>query len=365
MLVAASLAVATAALAQADPTAPARSTACESPRIGFLGPVTGAAAFIGKEQLGFSRYAIRRLARGTIKLVEEDTQLSPARAARAGARLHANRDVLAVVGPAGSQEVLAVAPIFMRADRLPFISASAVAAALTNGSIPNFLRVVPSAAVQPATIAMNIRLAKATDVLIVDDRTAYSRPLADGVQSRLRRDGVTVTRRSVDAKLTDFKALVATIGPRIDIVFLPWQLAANAQLFGRELEASGPAGRHLRVGRPRLGRLHNRRLVRVGVRHGHQGARGQRPLHRRLRLDVRLQLRPARLRGHPGGDRGDREGVRGRRRNSSRGAEEPAGDVHPEHRPRRPPPLHPHGDREGARFSVFRLGKGGKKTLVG
>jgi len=237
VLVAAALAVVTPALARADAPAAARSTTCESPRIGFLGPITGAAAFIGKEQLGFSRYAIRQLARGTVKLVEEDTQLSPARAARAGARLHANRDVLAVVGPAGSQEVLAVAPIFRRADRLPFISGSAVAAALTNGSSPNFFRVVPNDSVQPATIARHIRRAlKATDVLIVDERTAYSRRLAAAVQSRLRAGGVTVTRRSVPMKVTDFSALVAKIGPDIDVVFLPWQLAANAQIFGLELK---------------------------------------------------------------------------------------------------------------------------------
>ena len=76
--------------------------------------------------------------------------------------------------------MLAVAPVFKRADRLPFISGSAVATPLTNGSIPNFFRVVPNDSVQPATIARHIRLAlKAKDVLIVDDRTAYSRPLAE------------------------------------------------------------------------------------------------------------------------------------------------------------------------------------------
>ena len=87
-----------------------------------MGPITGDAAFIGKEQLGFARYAIRRLGGGTIKLVESDTRYDPARAATVGARLRANSDVLAVVGPASSQEVLAVGPIFTAANRLPFIN---------------------------------------------------------------------------------------------------------------------------------------------------------------------------------------------------------------------------------------------------
>ena len=153
--------------------APSPSASCESPRIGFMGPITGDAAFIGKEQLGFSRYAIRKLGGGTIKLVEGDTRFDPARAATVAATFHANPDILAVVGPARSREVLAVAPVFMRAERLPFISGSALDRSLTNGSIPNFFRVVPNDSVQSR-----------------DDREVHP-PRAEG-EERLRR------RRSVD-----------------------------------------------------------------------------------------------------------------------------------------------------------------------
>ena len=205
-----------------------------------MGPITGDAAFVGKEQLGFSKYAIRNLGGGRIKLVEGDTQLNPARAARVGAKLHANQDILAVVGPAGSQEVLAVARIFEKTSRLPFISGSATGTSLTNGSIPSFFRVVPNDSVQSPTIAKHIRLVlKAKNVLIVDDRTAYSRPLANGVQSNLKARGVQVTRRSVDQKVTDFSVLVAKVGPDIDVVFLPWQIAGNAQIFGQQLKEQG------------------------------------------------------------------------------------------------------------------------------
>lgn len=223
--------------ADTAPAASAASAACERPTIGFIGPITGDAAFIGKEQLGFARYAIRRLGGGAIKLRDADSQLEPAQAARVAKTLHADPDVLAVVGPAGSQEVLAVAPVFMQADRLPFISGSATRAALTSGSIPNFFRVVPNDTAQPPTIARFIRRSlRANDVFIIDDRTAYSRRLASGVQSRLRAAGVDVSRRSVSGKLTGFAALVATIPSDADVVFLPWQVAANAQLFGQELE---------------------------------------------------------------------------------------------------------------------------------
>ena len=128
VLAIASLAVAATALARVDaaPDAKAAPNAgCDSPKIGFQGPITGDAAFIGKEQLGFAQYAIKKLGGGKITLDQQDTQLDPAQASTTGTKLHADADVLAVVGPAGSQEVLAVAPIYKKAQRLPFISPSA------------------------------------------------------------------------------------------------------------------------------------------------------------------------------------------------------------------------------------------------
>ena len=206
-----------------------------------MGPLTGDAAFIGKEQLGFSRYAIRNVCGGgTIRLVEGDTRLDPARAAAVATTFHANPDILAVVGPARSREVLAVAPVFMKADRLPFISGSAIDRALTNGSIPNFFRVVPNDSVQSRTIASYIRQGlKAKDVFIVDDRSSYSKALAQSVRSRLKAGGVKVTRTSVGQKETDFSSVVARIGSEIDVVFLPWQIAASAQIFGQQLKQLG------------------------------------------------------------------------------------------------------------------------------
>ena len=237
-----SLAIAATALARVDaPAATAAPNAgCDNPTIGFQGPITGDAAFIGKEQLGFAQYAIRKLGGGTIKLLQQDTQLDPAQAATTGTKLHADANVLAVVGPAGSQEVLAVAPIYRKAQRLPFISGSATRTSLTNGSIPNFFRVVPNDSVQAPTTAKYIRqVLKAKEVFIVDDQTAYSRPLANGVQANLRAGGVKVTRNSVNQKVTDFSSLVSKIGDEIDVVYLPWQIAANGQIFGQQMKEQG------------------------------------------------------------------------------------------------------------------------------
>ena len=148
--------------------------------------------------------------------------------------------MLAVVGPATNREVLAAAPVFKRAQRLVFVSASALNRSLTNGSIPSFFRVVPNDDTQAPSTARYIRRSlKAKDVVIIDDGTSYSKELANGVQAALRTGGVRVKRSSVDQKETDFSALVATIADGADVVYLPWQIAASAQLFGQQLRAQG------------------------------------------------------------------------------------------------------------------------------
>jgi ABC-type branched-subunit amino acid transport system substrate-binding protein len=67
----------------------------------------------------------------------------------------------------------------------------------------------------------------------------YSRTLANAVQSALKADGVRVARTSVAQTVTDFSAVIAKVGAGVDVVFLPWQIAASAQLFGRQLRERG------------------------------------------------------------------------------------------------------------------------------
>jgi branched-chain amino acid transport system substrate-binding protein len=234
------LALCALAAAPAPATVAAAAGPCAGPRIGFLGPITGAAAFLGKEQLGFARYAVRTVGHREVRLVEEDTQLDPARARKAAARLHANPDVLAVVGPAGSQEVLAVAPVLGRRSRLAFVSGSALGAALTNGSIRHFFRVVPSERAQAPTVARFLRTGlEARRVAIVEDGSTYSRALGGRVQASLQRAKIDVTRLSVPRGATRFAAVVARVPADADAVFLPWQIAANAQAFGEDLRRQG------------------------------------------------------------------------------------------------------------------------------
>jgi branched-chain amino acid transport system substrate-binding protein len=48
-----------------------------------------------------------------------------------------------------------------------------------------------------------------------------------------------VTRYSVNQKVTDFSSLVTKVPENADVVFLPWQVAANGQLFAEQMKEQG------------------------------------------------------------------------------------------------------------------------------
>jgi branched-chain amino acid transport system substrate-binding protein len=207
-----------------------------------MAPITGDAASIGTEQLNWGKLAVEQYneANGTnFTLVEGDTQLDPAQASTVAPQFVSNDDIVAVVGPAGSQEVDAVGQIFADAG-MPFISMSATATSLTDGTYPTFFRVVPRDDDQGPTDATYIaETLGAKKVMIIDDQTSYSTGLADQAQSALEDAGVKVTRESVSQDQTDFSALVSKVADDTDVVFLPWQIAANAQVFGNQLAEQG------------------------------------------------------------------------------------------------------------------------------
>jgi|GEM_PF-153864 len=230
-----------AATSAAATTAPAASGG--PVRIGILGPFTGGAATIGQEQLNFAKLAVEDFnqANGTsYELVEGDTELDPAKAVTAAQRLASDESIYAIVGPAGSQEVIAVQPILGPAN-LGFISPSATRVDLTEQNFGNFFRVVPRDDVQGATDANYIAdQLKATKVWVIDDQSAYATGLADEVEPVLTGKNIAVTRASITQKDTDFSALVTRIkGDAPEVIFIPWQLAPQAVTFAKQLAEQG------------------------------------------------------------------------------------------------------------------------------
>jgi branched-chain amino acid transport system substrate-binding protein len=236
-------AAASAVTKGSSPTSAAPSVAaCTSGQIGFMGPLTGAVAFLGREQGTWVKYAVDTFnaANGThFTILQGDTQLNPKLALTVGTKFTANKSLLATVGPAGSQEVIAVGKLFARKG-LPAISSSATNVVLVDGRYPTFSRVVGNDTTQGTTDA-NFMISKlhAKKVVIIDDQEAYSTGLAAQATKVLRGKGVSVQRESVNQKVTDFSSLVTKVPDDTTVVFLPWQVAANGQLFAEQMKEQG------------------------------------------------------------------------------------------------------------------------------
>jgi branched-chain amino acid transport system substrate-binding protein len=217
--------------------APAPLKTCAA-SIGFEGPITGPVAVLGTEQLHFAQLAMsmdNAANKTKITIVQGDTQLQPSQATTVTQQFTSNSKILAVVGPAGSQEVEAVGPLFARAG-MAFITGSATAAALTTGKYPTFLRVVSKDSVQgPQDANYIVKTLHPKSLMIVDDQEAYSTGLVAAMTPVFKAAGIKVDHESVPQANTDFSSLVAKVTASTSVVVLPWQVAANAQQFGRDL----------------------------------------------------------------------------------------------------------------------------------
>jgi branched-chain amino acid transport system substrate-binding protein len=245
----ASLAIVASAVARPATTAAATAgVSCKKGvTVGMLAPITGAAASIGSDQLHWAQYYFTQWNKVKghvrIKLQQGDTQLDPAKASTVAQSFASNRAIMGVIGPAGSDEVQAAAPILKKAG-LAFASGSATRVSLTDGSLKGFFfRDVPNDGVQGPTAAsymLNTLKVKSGDtVMVVDDQESYSTGLADIVGQSLSSKGVKVDRESISQKATDFSSLVAKVTGSVKVVYLPFQLATQAQLFAQQLKAQG------------------------------------------------------------------------------------------------------------------------------
>jgi branched-chain amino acid transport system substrate-binding protein len=216
--------------------------------IGVAAPITGAAASLGQQQLKWARFYVTRYNRANrnkkFRIVAGDTQLpDTAQAIQVAERFASNSAILGVVGPAGSQEVqVSSAPL--RSGGLGYVSGSATRTSLTvDGTRKGFFfRVVPNDDQQgPRVSTYILTTLNARRVVVIDGQDAYSIGLSDTVERLLKAaNGTNIRRESVNPDTTtDFSSLIARIPPNTQVVYIPWQLAPKAQLFGQQLRAAG------------------------------------------------------------------------------------------------------------------------------
>jgi branched-chain amino acid transport system substrate-binding protein len=221
----------------------AASPSCKTVTIGTMGPYTGPVASIGLDQLHWAQFYVQRwnavkAHKMKVRLVQGDSQLDPSKAQVVGQQFASNGSMVAMIGPSGSQEVIAAAPILKKAG-MAFVSSSATRTDLTDGSRAGyFYRVVPKDDDQGATIANylgKLGIKSGDTVMDVDNQNAYSTGLSDTVDKLLKAKGVDVDRESIASTATDYSSLVAKIGSKTKAVVLTWQVAANAQLFAQQV----------------------------------------------------------------------------------------------------------------------------------
>jgi branched-chain amino acid transport system substrate-binding protein len=260
--IAAALSVVVATTAWGSAKAPAHVNAAAAKKIkcgktvtiGMAYPATGPAASLGAPQFHWATYAQKlwnknKKHKPKIKIVQGDTQLgnSPGLAVPVAHSFASNSKILAVVGPAGSQEVQDSIAIYRKAG-LVAVSGSATRIFLTRAKGKDkretpkgaFFRTVPNDGQQGDRVAAFIHSTlKFKRVYIIDDEEAYSQGLADQVQADLKKVKVNAGRNHISQQNNDFSSVITAIPSNTQIVYIPWQLPEQAQAFQQQLRASG------------------------------------------------------------------------------------------------------------------------------
>jgi branched-chain amino acid transport system substrate-binding protein len=222
--------------------------ACKA-SLAIEGPFTGPVAQLGLEQLHFAQLAVANdnKANGTkVTLAQDDTQLVPS-IATTKTQAIISSNAVATIGPAGSQEIAAVGPLFAKAG-MAFVTGSSTATDLTtSGANPTFLRVVAPDSVQgPQDANYIVKRLKPKAVLIVDDEEAYSTGLVASMTPILEAAGITVNHQSWNGtdtgatKANDIASMVTSqLNAAETVTILPIQTASDAQQFALDAQQQG------------------------------------------------------------------------------------------------------------------------------
>jgi|SRR5579871_54443 len=235
----------------------AGTVSCTKPvAIGFAYPQTGPAASLGAPQADWASYGVTKWNAShsvKLKLIKGNTQLGNGTsfAIAVANSFKNNSSIVAVSGPAGSQEMQDTASIWVSAGLAP-VSGSETRVQLTraqgNGQGNNarqttpgyFFRTVPNDGQQGDNVATYIHsVLHSKKVLIIDDSEAYSTGLRDQVKADLIADGVTVNTNSISQSDTSFSGVISSIPSGTDLIYIPWQLPPQAENFYTQLHAAG------------------------------------------------------------------------------------------------------------------------------
>jgi len=249
------------------------SPLCKKAGLGYGGPLSGGAAFLGDDQSNWEKLFIKNWNAGKaipgvpkslhrVKLnlaLEGDSTLNAQKAGTVARQMVANSKILGMVGFAGSNENLGGGPT-LDAAKLPYVSGSATLDTLATGAsgqkaLKYFYRVVPPNAVQANTLPFlisRLKLKKGAKVMVVDDGEAYGIGLANDGQKIFKSHGLNVTRKSVketdQSSAAEFAAAIEPVASQavalgVKLVYAPTQDAGDSQVFAQDLQTAGYTGK--------------------------------------------------------------------------------------------------------------------------
>jgi ABC-type branched-subunit amino acid transport system substrate-binding protein len=247
----------------ASATAAKTSPLCKKAGLGYAGPLSGPASFLGDDQLHWMQLFISNWNAGRkipgvpkglkrVKLFDAnngDSMLQSGPAATVARSMVANKNILGMVGFAGSNENLGGGPVLDHA-KLAYVSGSATADSLTT-ALKYFFRVVPNNT-QQANAGVNyvvkkLGLKSGDKVLVVDDGEAYGIGIADAAGKVFTAKGVSIDREQVpestSTSTADFHTVAqkaVTIGAKL--VYAPTQTASDSETFAQLLKSDGYKG---------------------------------------------------------------------------------------------------------------------------
>ena len=246
-----------------------KSALCTKAGLGFAGPVSGPAKFLGDDQSNWVKLFIadwnagkaipgvpKSLHRVKLTLAQiGDSQLNPDVAATVAQKMVSDHSILGMVGFAGSNENLGGGPV-LDAAKLPYVSGSATKDSLTTGAkgqarLKYFYRVVPNNSQQAnagvAYIVNKLKL-KGKKVLIVDDGEAYGIDISNAAQKAFVKAGVTVAAHDSVAESTQNSTADYTteagkaVALGVKLVYAPTQTASDSQNFAEKLHTLSYTG---------------------------------------------------------------------------------------------------------------------------
>jgi branched-chain amino acid transport system substrate-binding protein len=216
-------------------------------KIGGAGPFTGDLAKIGTDALQAVQMAVEDFnASGampgvTFTVEVGDDGADPAKAATIAQKYASDTSVVGVVGPMTSGAVQAALPILNDAN-LAQITQSATAVNLSTLGFGVFHRICPSDSVQgPAIAQFMLSDLKVKSAFIIDDGGAYSKGVADQVETALKAGGVTnIKRTQIGASDKDFATVLTQVkSMNPSILFTPLPSPPQAAAIAKQMKSMG------------------------------------------------------------------------------------------------------------------------------